>query len=293
MQRGRIVKAVSGFYYVYAKGEPIRQCRARGVFKLKGLNPLVGDYVIISEVGNSEGIIEELEERSSELIRPPVANIDQVILVFSLLEPPITFFQLDKMIAMIERQRLALVMVFTKCDVNGANGVFESLLPVYSPMYPVLQTSIKTGSGLEELRAWLSGKTSAFAGMSGVGKSSLLRHLIPDAVVETGEISKRSSRGRHTTRHAELFFLEDGFLVDTPGFSQFSFADVEPVEVQKLFRDIETLAEQCEFRGCMHESEQGCKVREAYDHNELASSRYESYLQLLAEVKQLKARRYT
>ncbi len=293
MQRGRIVKAVSGFYYVYAKGEPIRQCRARGVFKLKGLNPLVGDYVIISEVGQSEGIIEELEERSSELIRPPLANIDQVILVFSLLEPPITFFQLDKMIAMIERQRLSLVMVFTKYDLNGADDVFESLLPVYAPMYPVLPTSVPTDYGLEALRARLSGKTSAFAGMSGVGKSSLLRRLIPDAEVETGEISKRSSRGRHTTRHAELFFLDDGFLVDTPGFSQFSFADVEPVDVQKWFRDIAELAEQCEFRGCMHECEQGCKVRESYDNGVLATSRYESYLQLLAEVKQWKARRYT
>ncbi len=293
MRRGRIVKAVSGFYYVYAKGESVKQCRARGVFKLKGLTPLVGDYVAYSEVGEREGVIEELEERKSELIRPPVANIDQVILVFSLLEPPVTFFQLDKMIAMIERQRLPLIMVLTKSDLFGANEVFATLLPIYSPMYPVLQTSVTTDSGMDKLREKLSGKTSAFAGMSGVGKSSLLQRLVPDAQVETGEISKRSSRGRHTTRHAELFFLEDGFIVDTPGFSQFSFADVEPIEVQKLFRDVMVFAQECEFRGCMHETEQGCKVRKAYETSELSASRYQSYLQLLEEVKQWKARRYT
>ena len=292
-RKGRIIKAVSGFYYVYSHGSPLRQCRARGIFKLQELTPLVGDYVTFSAEGDNDGIIESIDERSSQLIRPSVANIDQVILVFSLLEPPITYYQLDKMIAMIERQRLPLILVFTKADLPGADPVYDAVSVVYSALYPVLKTSVESEIGMVELGTHLFGKTSAIAGISGVGKSSLLRYLIPEAIVETGEVSKRGLRGRHTTRHVELFFWKDGYILDTPGFSQFSFSNVEPIEVQEMFRDVLTLANQCEFRGCMHESEQGCMVRDAYDKHHLPPSRYQSYLHLLAEVKQLKVRRYT
>ncbi len=292
-KKGRIIKAISGFYYVYTEDELLRQCRARGLFKLKGLSLLVGDYVTYSPVGEREGVIEEVAKRSSVLVRPPVANVDQVLLVFSVQEPAVTLFQLDKMAAMVERQGLSLALVFTKTDLPGAQASLADLMRVYEPLYPMFATSVKTGAGLDGLVAYMAQKTTALAGLSGVGKSSLLGHLVPDATVVTGEVSKRSQRGRHTTRHVELFFGCGGMIVDTPGFSQYSFADAEPEDAQAWFRELAVYAADCEFRGCLHESEQGCAVRAARAAGSLAQSRYANYLQLLAEIKQLKAKRYT
>lgn len=293
MQEGRIVRAVSGYYYVLTTAGNVVQCRARGLFKLRGINPLVGDLVTFTTSGASDGVIEDVKPRSSELIRPPLANIEQVLLVFALSEPALAFYQLDKMIAMVERQRLPLALVLTKADIPGTAEIFAKANSIYAGIYPLLKLSVQESDGLEELGRLLANKISAFAGLSGVGKSTLLGKLVPEAQVMTGSVSKRSQRGRHTTRHVELFPYRGGFIADTPGFSQYSFADLEPTEVADLFRDLLAFSHHCEFRGCLHENEQGCAVRAAYQTGELPASRYESYRQLLEEVKVLKARRYS
>ncbi|MFM9330214.1 ribosome small subunit-dependent GTPase A [Paenibacillus mesotrionivorans] len=307
MPDGLIVKALSGYYYVLPDGEepgqdgqlPTVQCRARGVFKKRSISPLVGDRVSFEHSENNEGTVTEIHKRQSELIRPPVANIEQAVLVFSLDEPALNLQLLDKFLVHIEHSGLEAVICFSKQDLvkgdgDGADQLDSSAVQkLYEEIgYRVFITSAKEGEGLEPVRHILKERLSVFSGQSGVGKSTLLNALLPELNLETGEISMRLGRGRHTTRHVELLALPDGgWVADTPGFSQLDFMEMEPEDLGGTFREFLPLAEECRFRGCLHHKEPGCRVREeAEGGGRVAPSRYEHYLIFLQEMKDRKRR---
>jgi ribosome biogenesis GTPase len=293
MPEGIITKAIAGFYYVQDE-DIVRQCRARGVFKKQGLSPLVGDRVIYTPIGGKEGVIEELLPRKNELVRPPIANIDQCVLTFSAKEPDFNPKLLDRMLVQVERVSLPAVIVLTKIDLLQNQEQIRAWLHPYRDMgYQTAAVSAKSGEGIDEMRELLSGKLSALAGNSGVGKSTLLNTLAPGLNLSIGEISQKLGRGRHTTRHSEIFrIFEDTFVIDTPGFAMLEFNDLEPQLLQQCFRDIWEIARDCKYRGCLHEKEDGCAVCTASETGRMSKDRYQHYLELLAEVKEAKERRY-
>jgi len=304
MPEGVIVKALSGYYYVKplengmaasGDGDAI-QCRARGIFKKKGVTPLVGDHILYSHTENGEGVVDEILPRRSELIRPPVANVDLAVLVFSVREPDLNLQLLDKFLVHIEHAGLETVICLTKQDLL-AEGSAEDPVALVQALYEnigyqVIVSSSRLGLGTELLTERLKGQISVFSGQSGVGKSSLLNRLVPGLELETSAISMKLGRGKHTTRHVELIELPSGgFVADTPGFSQLDFLELGVEELSTCFREFASLAEACKFRGCSHTHEPGCKVREAAENGGIAASRYEHYVQFLTEMKD-KKRRY-
>ncbi len=300
MPEGLIVKALSGYYYVkpaLAAAEGNVQCRGRGIFKKKGVTPLVGDRVIYTPTENGEGTVDEILPRETELIRPPIANAKLAVLLFSLREPDLNLQLLDKFLVHIEHAGLKTLICLTKGDLlnEEEDEAAESLLRVQklyrSIGYEVIVTSSATGAGTGEVKARLAGEISVFSGQSGVGKSSLLNAML-GLSLETSEISLKLGRGRHTTRHVELIELENGgYVADTPGFSQLDFLELGVEELSGCFREFAEYAEACKFRGCSHLHEPGCKVREAADRGVIAASRYEHYVQFQEEMKE-KKRRY-
>lgn len=296
MAKGMIVKALSGYYYVLPDGQThgkdeLVQCRARGIFKKQKVSPLVGDRVEFSLTDNGEGTVDAIGARKSELIRPPVANVELAVLVFSVHEPAFNTQLMDKFLVHIEKEGLGTVIVLTKADLKPEDTNWTSEIEPYRRMgYEIFVTSSKRLEGVEAVRDRLSGAVSVFAGQSGVGKSSLVNALLPGLKLETGEISMRLGRGRHTTRHVELIPLFGGWVADTPGFSQLDFMELEAEELSDCFRDFRGYSEACRFRGCLHHKEPGCAVREAVEQGDLASWRYEHYLQFLTEIKERKRR---
>ncbi|CAG7622949.1 ribosome small subunit-dependent GTPase A [Paenibacillus allorhizosphaerae] len=307
MPMGLIVKALSGYYYVMPDAaedsNPI-QCRARGIFKKRGISPLVGDRVRFSLTENGEGTVDEILPRSSELVRPPVANVDLVVLVFSIDEPQLNLPLLDKFLVHTESAGLDAHICLTKQDLAAGNpevqdveaGVHMSLTDVIrlyeSIGYSVSLTSAKEEIGVDVVLDRLAGCISVFAGQSGVGKSSLLNAMVPGLSLETNQISMKLGRGKHTTRHVELIRLNNGGIVaDTPGFSSLDFLQVDAEGLGSCFREFAEYAQQCRFRGCLHQHEPGCKVQEAKENGDIAASRYEHYLHFLSEIKD-KKRRY-
>lgn len=302
MPEGLIVKALSGYYYVKpdaaAPGETV-QCRGRGIFKKKGLSPLVGDRVVYTPTENGEGTVDEILPRETELIRPPVANARLAVLLFSLKEPDLNLQLLDKFLVHIEHAGLRTLICLTKEDLleedEGARDqdLTAQVKELYEQIgYEVIVTSSMTGSGTGEVKSRLAGEISVFSGQSGVGKSSLLNAMLPGLSLETNEISMKLGRGRHTTRHVELIELENGaYVADTPGFSQLDFLELGVEELSTCFIEFRELAEGCKFRGCSHLHEPGCKVRQAVDDGVIANSRYEHYVQFHEEMKE-KKRRY-
>ncbi|SDT42895.1 ribosome biogenesis GTPase [Paenibacillaceae bacterium GAS479] len=301
---GLIVKALSGFYYVMPDGgqEPPLQCRARGIFKNRGESPLVGDRVVFSASVTGEGTVEEILPRSTELMRPQVANADLAVLVFSVTEPSLSLTLLDKFLVHIEHSGLESVLCLSKQDLSlegkdaeEAARIADTVQQIYGRIgYRVIGTSSRKGSGLEELRDVLHGRLALFAGQSGVGKSSLLNALIPGLTLETNEISSKLGRGKHTTRHVELVSVGDGphsgYVADTPGFSQLDFQELGIEDLGYGFREFRELSPNCKFRGCTHTHEPGCAVRAALHAGEAAQSRYDSYVQFLNEMKEQKRR---
>lgn len=300
MPQGTILKALSGYYYVLPEGHsiaetPLIQCRARGVFKKRGISPLVGDRVTFELETTGEGTVTEIEPRFSELIRPPIANVEQAVLVFSVIEPELNAALLDKFLVHIENERLKPVICLTKWDLlkkRDEQSRIEALAALYRQIgYEVLITSSRLGEGIDGIRAALSGKVSVFAGQSGVGKSSLLNAMMDELQLETSEISYRLGRGKHTTRHVELIALhEGGYVADTPGFSQLDFMTLEPEELGSCFIEFEAHAQVCKFRGCLHVKEPECQVRNAVESGQIARSRYEHYMAFLSEMKDRKRR---
>ncbi|MDQ0337551.1 ribosome biogenesis GTPase [Caldalkalibacillus uzonensis] len=286
MLEGRIIKALAGYYYVLDQNRNVWQCRARGVFKKKGLQPLVGDVVHFEPVSDHEGWVTQLIDRKNQLVRPPIANVDQALLVFSVKEPSFSPYLLDRMLVSVEKEHIRPLICFTKLDLSGDKDDIVDEISVYQKMgYPVCQTSSKTGEGMEEVLTLLRGKITVLAGQSGVGKSTLLNQLCPQAQLETGTISDKLGRGRHTTRHVELLELPGGGLVaDTPGFSQLDFSAIEPEDLGTYFIEIRAHMDACKFRGCLHHNEPGCAVKRAVEQGEIDSRRYAHYVQFLKEI---------
>ncbi|PAK55507.1 ribosome small subunit-dependent GTPase A [Paenibacillus sp. 7541] len=302
MLEGLIVKALSGYYYV----KPFRddrsisgedqavQCRARGIFKKRGISPLVGDHVKYSLTENGEGTVDEILPRSSQLIRPPVANVNLAVLLFSVKEPDLNLVLLDKFLVHIEHSGLDALICLTKQDLADENDTqVQEVKALYENIgYEVLITSSLEGIGVEQIKQRLAGEISVFAGQSGVGKSSLLNSLQPGLSLTTSEISMRLGRGRHTTRHVELIELDNGgFVADTPGFSQLDFLELGVEELSSCFREFVPYAADCKFRGCSHMHEPGCEVIRAKAEGRIAESRYVHYTEFFAEMKD-KKRRY-
>lgn len=288
MPEGRIVKALSGFYYV-ADGDKIVSCRARGLFKKKDakINPLVGDWVVYDETDPSEGYVMEIVNRQNELLRPSVANVDQAVLVFSLHEPSFSSLLLDKFLVHIENVGIDALIVLSKADLVEA-GLIADIVATYSRIgYTVIPFSKRDLRGLEEIRRELAGHINVFAGQSGVGKSSLINCLFPGVSMQTGDISQKLGRGRHTTRHVELVPIEGGgYVADTPGFSSLEFVGIDEQELAQSFRDFDQVSDGCKFRGCLHLSEPGCAVQAGLAAGELSQERYDHYRQFMEELKE-------
>ena len=288
MSRGRIEKALSGFYYVNT-GAEVLQCRARGKFRREGLSPLVGDWVQVRELGGGEGFVEAVEPRRNLFLRPAAANIDQLVIIASAAIPVTEPYLIDRIAAIASLKGCQVLLCLNKCDLDPA----EELYRIYTAAgFPTLRISAETGEGLEELIPLITGKLSAFTGNSGVGKSSILNALDPAFQLKTGEISTALGRGRHTTRHVELFRLSCGAeIMDSPGFSSFETEELNLELKHRLpetFREFAPYLGECQFLDCSHTKEKGCAVREALEAGKLQPSRYQSYLRLFEELKPLR-----
>ena len=288
MIRGRIEKALSGFYYVNTGAETL-QCRARGKFRREGLSPLVGDWVQVRELGGGEGFVEAGEPRRNAFDRPAAANIDQLVIIASAALPVTDPYLIDRISAIAALKDCRVLLCLNKCDLDPA----EELYGIYSgSAIRVLRVSAVTGQGIDELRRELAGKLSAFTGNSGVGKSSILNALDPRFSLAVGEVSKALGRGRHTTRHVELYSLgDDTFVMDTPGFSSFDTDEMDVIlkeNLQYAFADFGAYLGKCRFDDCTHRREPGCAVREACGEGKIEKTRYESYLKLYEKASQIK-----
>ncbi|MEG1631105.1 MAG: ribosome small subunit-dependent GTPase A [Hydrogenoanaerobacterium sp.] len=286
---GLITKALSGFYYVQC-GTELIECRARGVFRNRRQEVYVGDRAVVEMTDGGKGCVTEILERKNFLLRPPLANIDQLVIVISTCDPPPNLLIIDRLIAIAERKKITPVLVFTKKD-RADSHIFAQIYRHAG--FCVLEASNTTGEGIDEVRAMLSGKVSAFSGNSGVGKSSLLNCIDTRLTIPTGETSQKLGRGRHTTRHVELFLLpQGGYVADTPGFSAVDMAHTDRVLKESLaecFREFAPFTGSCRYSGCSHTSkEQGCGVLMALERGEIEPTRYESYDTMWREVKDLK-----
>jgi len=286
--QGKIIKGIAGFYYIHVVESGVYECKAKGVFRKDKIKPLVGDDVEI-EVLDEEmktGNIIRILPRKNELIRPAVANIDQVLLVFAILQPSPHYNLLDRFLVMMESKLLPVVLDFNKADIAKDEQIDE-LRRIYGKCgYPLLFTSVEDGRDMDRVRASLRGKTTAIAGPSGVGKSSIINILQPKAHMETGEISRKIERGRHTTRHSELFPIgEDSYIMDTPGFSSLYVNNFEKEELKYYFPEFEEYEGMCRFQGCDHIHEPGCAVKEAVNEGKIHSVRYQNYVEMYEELK--------
>ncbi len=285
---GTIIKGIGGFYYVEAADE-IYECKARGVFRKEKLSPLVGDKVTISINENAENTIDEIMPRKNALTRPPVVNIDNLIIVVSTVEPKPSTLVIDKLIAVAEHKNIEPIIVITKSDLASAQEIFD----IYTLAgFKTIIVSNETKDGVDEVKAVLKDKISALTGNSGVGKTSLLNNLDETLALKTAQISKKLGRGRHTTRQAELYRVCDGFVVDTPGFSSFEIDKSDIIlkdELVYCFRDFSDYIEKCKFYpSCTHTADKGCAVVEAVNEGKISKSRHNSYVQLYNEVKDIK-----
>ncbi len=284
---GLVLRCVGGFYYVEA-ADAVYTCRARGAFRRSGISPMAGDRVVIAVPENGEGVLEEVLERRNALVRPPVANVDLLVLVASVREPTTNTLVLDKMITVAEKKGICPIVVINKTDLADPAELLAAYEKAGFECFVVCAHQPET---LEPLRRRLAGHVSVFTGNSGVGKSSILNGLYPSLVLDTGEISQKLGRGRHTTRIASLYRIAEGYLVDTPGFSSLDMEQVETIDKDDLsdcFREFAPYLGHCRFTGCAHYREPDCAVRRAVDAGEIARSRYESYVTLYEAVKDKK-----
>ena len=288
MREGLIQKALSGFYYVDI-GTEVLTCRARGKFRKDGISPLVGDRVEVRELGNGEGFVEAILPRKNAFTRPAVANIDQLVVIASGAIPKTDPYLIDRVAAIAALKGCEVIILLNKCDLDSADNLYQ----IYRAAgFQTLRVSAQTGEGLEELIPLISNKLSAFTGNSGVGKSSILNALDPEFQLRVGEVSDALGRGRHTTRHVELFHLSCGAdIVDSPGFSSFETEELNLELKRRLpetFREFQPYLDNCRFVGCSHTKEKGCAVLEAVRRGDIQKSRHASYLRLYEELKPLK-----
>lgn len=294
--QGRIIKGIAGFYYVYDVVESsVYECKAKGAFRKEKIKPLVGDLVEyeILDLEEKTGNIIDILPRKSELIRPAVANIDQALVVFAITKPKPHFNLLDRFLVMMERQEIPVVICFNKEDI-ASDDEMKKLRGIYEASgYQVIFTSAAQRKNIEEVRAVLKGKLTTVAGPSGVGKSSLINCLQENVNMETGSISQKIERGKHTTRHSELISVdEDSYIMDTPGFSSLYTNDFEKEELKYYFPEFDKYLNQCRFQGCNHVNEPGCAVKEALKNGAIHKVRYENYLEMYKELEQKEKKRY-
>ena len=284
---GRIVRSISGFYDVQIPGKVI-SCRARGILRKNGESPLTGDLVEITQE-KGKGMVEKILPRRNSFVRPAVANIDTLVIFAANVNPITEPFLIDRVAAIAGDQEVQVVLCVNKCDLDPA----VDLVRIYTNAgFPVICTSAETGEGVDELRNLIRGKLTAFTGNSGVGKSSILNRLCPELKLATGEVSEKLGRGRHTTRHVELYDLgEETFVMDTPGFSSFDTDQMDVIlkeNLQYAFPDFGLYVGQCQFHDCSHRKEPGCAVTAALAKGDIEQTRYDSYLKLYEKASQIK-----
>jgi ribosome small subunit-dependent GTPase A len=291
--QGKIIRGIAGFYYIHAEDNVVYECRAKGIFRKQKLKPLVGDNVEIEILDKDKAIgnLGRISERKNSLIRPAVANIDQAIVFFAALEPLPSFNLLDRYLIIMEARNVSVHICFNKMDLINDKQK-KAIADIYkNTNYNIIFTSIKEDEGVDTIKEILQGKTSVLAGPSGVGKSSLTNKIFPKAKMETGVLSKKISRGKHTTRHAEIFNIsEDTYIVDTPGFTSISLEDMEADEIKNHFPEFVEFAGDCKFQSCVHVAEPICGVKKAVEEEKISKSRYDNYLLLYKEQKE--RRRY-
>ena len=282
---GLVLQSIGGFYYVET-ADAVYECKARGAFRKEGVSPLAGDRVAVTIGDNGKGVLEEILPRRNALVRPPIANVDCLAIVASVAEPKPNLLLLDKLIAIAEDNAIEPIVVITKSDLEDTAALEDVYRKAGLPLFTVTNTD---PTSARALAAFLAGKLTAFTGNSGVGKSSLLNVIDPALCRETGEISKKLGRGRHTTRSVVLFPLSGGgYLADTPGFSALDLERTQPIDKDDLFacfREFEPYFGQCRFTGCSHVSEPDCAIRTAVKNGEIAPSRYDSYVAMYNEAK--------
>lgn len=289
--QGKIIRGIAGFYYVHVPEIGILECKAKGIFRKNKLKPLVGDFVNVSVIDeeNKKGNIDEVLERKNELIRPAVANIDQALVVFAVKKPEPNLNLLDRFLIMMEQKEIPCVLVFNKSDL-ATEEEKQAFRKVYENSgCKILFVSAKQNQGIDEVREILSHKTSTVAGPSGVGKSSLINMLQSEINMETGSISEKIERGKHTTRHTEFIPIgEDTFIMDTPGFSSLAVFDMEKEELEQFYPEFDEYRDTCRFHGCSHTHEPGCSVKEAIAEGKISKERYENYQLIYEELKNKK-----
>lgn len=294
MPTGIILKGIGGFYYVSAD-EATYECKARGIFRKNDVTPLPGDRVnfSVTDEAKKKGSLDEILPRFSQLTRPAVSNINQVVLVIAAKSPAPDLLLLDKLLVTAVKENIKPVICLNKLDLD-MDGEGERIFETYKQAgYGFLRTSTKTGQGLEELEDKLKSMVTVFAGQSGVGKSTLLNSILKDLIMETGDLSIKTDRGKHTTRHAELLPLVcGGYIVDTPGFSSFELENIEQNELQHFYSEFSQIAEDCRFSGCSHANEPDCKIKEQVKSGRIDRGRYERYIELLNYLKQVNAMKY-
>lgn len=285
MLSGTIIKGIGGFYYVQTN-QGVFECRARGIFRKDGIKPAVGDKVQISilDEAKGKGSLDVIEKRKNELIRPRVANVDQAVIVFAAQSPHMNLDLLDRFLILAEEQGLKIVICINKIDLDKKKAYNETAAIYRQAGYPVILASAETGDGLTELRQALEGEISVFAGPSGVGKSSLINSAFPEYHLQTGELSRKIERGKHTTRHAELMKIgEDGFIVDSPGFTSLSLLHIPHENLQYYFREFQPYVHACYYTGCSHTHEPDCAVK-AQIGQSIANTRYQRYVCLYQQL---------
>ncbi|WP_188205760.1 ribosome small subunit-dependent GTPase A [Alkalibacillus aidingensis] len=298
MTHGKIVKALSGFYDVLIDDQVYR-CKGRGVFRNQKITPLVGDYVEVTLQESKDGeegqvgTIQVVKDRINQLVRPPIANVDQAIIVTSMVEPDFNPLLLDRFLVLVEDKEIKPLLLFSKKDLldNETQEIMQNYADIYRRIgYDVLMVSSKVGDLTTTLKPYLKDKVSVIAGQSGVGKSTILNNLDPHLNIETGDISKSLGRGKHTTRHVELFMVGGGFVADTPGFSALEFDELSLEDIRFCFREFLLYEESCKFRGCYHINEPKCAIKKAVQDGEIEEFRYHHYQQFYEEIKNRKPR---
>lgn len=286
---GRIIKGIGGFYYVETT-DAIYECKARGIFRKQGISPLVGDTVKISVNVNAENTIDDIIDRKNSLVRPPLANLDQLFIVASLVDPNINTTVIDRLIGIAELKNIEPIIVLTKIDLSQDAEYYKNIYEKAG--FKVILCDNNTGRGSDEVKELIKGKISAFTGNTGVGKSSLLNSIDSSLEISTGETSKKLGRGKHTTRHCELYKINGGYVADTPGFSYIDLERYEKIMKDDLplcFREFEPFLEKCRFQtNCSHINDKGCAVVDAVNKGLISKERHQSYIDLYNEVKDIK-----
>ena len=289
MIQGQIIKALSGFYYVQSENQRIT-CKARGNFRIHDIKPVVGDYVLFTKQGK-EGYIQEILPRKNILIRPPISNIDQALLIFSCREPDFSSLLLDKFLLVIESLQIEPIICLSKMDLESKQSMFPYIQSYQQAGYTVLPVSAQDAIGLEDVKELFQDRVTVITGQSGVGKSSLLNAIDASLQITTQGISKALGRGKHTTRHVELLPLFGGYVADTPGFSSLTLT-MEPEQAAIAYRDFKKASQDCKFRGCLHLKEPHCAVKEAVHNGQISKERYEHYVGFMEVIKKRKEQEY-